>query len=519
MRMRWRDREEAAALLAGIAALRLGEERAAAIGDELQERAGQLWRLAQEPLALGDEPAWEADAVQEATSGDVLDGFAAVRAGEPAAIELLDACRRRIQRLDPTLHAWAALDLDAAERTAAAMDGAVGATAQWPLAGAPVGVKDVFLTAGLPTRAGSALLANQLVATAGGAPAGDGGGDAAAVARLRRAGAVVVGKTACTELALNDPAPTRNPWDPTRTPGGSSAGSAVAVATGMCMASLDTQTAGDILRPAAYNGVVGFKPTYGTIPRQGIVPVAWSIDTVGVQTRRVQDAALLFAVLAGRYAPGAAAGTVGGPAAWSRPPRLGLVRDPLLDGADAEAQAATTRALAMLGRAGAHTTEVWLDGALELARAAHRVVAFCECAAVHEELLDRHAEQLGPKARTLLELGAVTPATGYLHAQRLRRRLAVRLQASFQEEGVEALVTPTTTGPAPADLATTGDSSLQIPWTFVGLPAISLPVGVGEAGMPLAVQLIGAPNADERLLAVARWCEQVLNLDLHPPLA
>jgi aspartyl-tRNA(Asn)/glutamyl-tRNA(Gln) amidotransferase subunit A len=515
--MRWHDREEAAALLVGIAALRLGGERAAAIDDELRERAGQLWRLAREPLALGDAPAWDADAVQEAVSGDLPEGFAAVRSGGPAAVEVFATCRDRIQRLDPTLRAWAALDLDAAERTSTAAATA-GATAQRPLAGVPVGIKDVFATAGLPTRAGSALLADRLAATASDGPAGD-GGDAPAVARLRQAGAVLVGKTACTELALNDPAPTRNPWDPTRTPGGSSAGSAVAVATGMCLASLDTQTAGDILRPAAYNGVVGFKPTYGTIPRQGVVPVAWSIDTVGVQTRRVQDAALLFRVLAGRPARGAAAGTVGGPAAWSRPPRLGLVRDPLLDRADAQAQAATTQAVAVLRGAGAQTSEVRLDEALELAHAAHRVVTFCECAAVHEELLDRHAEQLGPKARTLLELGAVTPATGYLRAQRLRRRLAARLQASFQQEGVDALVTPTATGPAPADLAATGDSSLQLPWTFVGLPAISLPVGLGETGMPLAVQLIGALGADERLLAVARWCEQALNIDLHPPLA
>ena len=507
--MRWHDREDAAALLAGIAALRLGAERAAAIDDELRERARQLWRLAREPLALDDAPAWDADAVQDAVSGDLPEGFAAVRSGRPAAVEVFARCRDRIQRLDPTLHAWAALDLDAAERAPAA---AAGATAQRPLAGVPVGIKDVFATADLPTRAGSALLADRLAATASDGAAGDGGGDAPAVARLRQAGAVVVGKTACTELALNDPAPTRNPWDPTRTPGGSSAGSAVAVATGMCLASLDTQTAGDILRPAAYNGVVGFKPTYGTIPRQGVVPVAWTIDTVGVQTRRVADAALLFAVLAGR--PG-----VGGPDSWTwrGPPRLGLVRDPLLDRADAQAQSATTQAVAVLRGAGAHTTEVWLDGALELAHAAHRVVTFCECAAVYEELLDRHAEQLGPKARTLLELGAVTPATGYLRAQRLRRRLAARLEAGL--EGIDALVTPTATGPAPADLATTGDSSLQLPWTFVGLPAISLPVGLGETGMPLAVQLIGALGVDERLLAVARWCEQALNIDLHPPLA
>ncbi|HEX8930523.1 MAG TPA: amidase family protein, partial [Actinomycetota bacterium] len=229
---------------------------------------------------------------------------------------------------------------------------------------------------------------------------------------------------------------------------------------------------------------------------------------------RVQDAALLCAVLAGR--PG-----VAGPDGWARrgPPRLGLVGDPLLDRADAQAQAMTTQAVGVLRGAGAHTSEVWLDGALELAHAAHRVVTFCECAAAHAELLDRHAEQLGPKARTLLELGAVTPATGYLRAQRLRRRLAARLQASFQQHGVDALVTPTATGPAPADLSTTGDSWLQLPWTLVGLPAISLPVGLGETGMPLAVQFIGALGADERLLAVARWCEQVLDIDLQPPLA
>jgi Asp-tRNA(Asn)/Glu-tRNA(Gln) amidotransferase A subunit family amidase len=144
---------------------------------------------------------------------------------------------------------------------------------------------------------------------------------------------------------------------------------------------------------------------------------------------------------------------------------------------------------------------------------------FASAPRCNEELLDRHAEQLGPKARTLLELGAVTPATGYLRAQRLRRRLAARLEAGLEQEGVDALVTPTATGPAPADLATTGDSWLQLPWTFVGLPAISLPVGLGETGMPLAVQLIGALGADEGLLAVARWCEQALDIDLQPPLA
>jgi aspartyl-tRNA(Asn)/glutamyl-tRNA(Gln) amidotransferase subunit A len=244
--------------------------------------------------------------------------------------------------------------------------------------------------------------------------------------------------------------------------------------------------------------------------------VAWTVDAVGMQARRVGDVARLFAALAGggrgRSADAGARGAGG--AARGGPPKLGVVRDPLLDRADDEVQRATERAVDMLRGAGADTAEVPLDGALELALAAHRVVVFCECAAVHEELLAQHAERLGPRARTLLELGTVTPATDYLRARRLRRRLAGRLQAAF--DGVDALLTPTTSGPAPADLDSTGDPSFQIPWTFAGLPAISLPIGLGERGMPLAVQLAGPRGADERLLEVARWCERALDVSLRP---
>lgn len=406
----------------------------------------------------------------------LTDVVGAVRAGRLRPDEGWEACRRRVDARDTELAAWAAV---------ARGDARAGPAG--PLTGAVLGVKDVIHAAGLPTRAGSGVF-EVLPAE-----------DAQAVARLRGAGAAILGKTACTEFATNDPAPTRNPWDPERTPGGSSPGSAVAVATGMCHATLDTQTAGDILRPAAYSGVVGFKPGPGRVSRRGTVGVAWSIDTLGVQARCVDDARLLYEVLSGDD---------GGPPRRTAAPAIGAVRDPLLDRSEAGVEQELRRVTGALARAGAPLREVEPALGLEAAVAAHRIVTFTECAALHEERYQRSAAELGPKFRTLLELGLVTPAASYVRAQRVRGRVIAALEGMLQS--VDALLLPVVPGPAPRDRSTTGDPAFQIPWTFAGLPALALPTGRDGGGQPLAVQLVGRPGGEHALLDAARWCESVL---------
>ncbi|MBO2450263.1 amidase [Actinomadura barringtoniae] len=403
-----------------------------------------------------------------------------------------------------------------------------------PLAGFLLAVKDVIDVAGMPTRAGSPLTAAD--------PAWE---DAPAIARLRAAGAEILGKSQCTEWALNDPAPTLNPWDPRRTPGGSSAGSAVAVATGLCTASVDTQTAGDIVRPAAYNGVTGLKPTYGWAPTQGSRAVAPSIDTLGVIARDVTDAAAVARAMADHPArfilpphtapphtrpPGAAAPQSATPGATApgatapdaaaqhaaaphslallAAPRIGVLRDPFCDDVGPAVRAGLADAVRRFAEAGAEVVEVMASVDLAAVHAAHRVITFAECALQHARRFRAHAGDYGPRARELIERGLATSALAYLDADRVRRDAAASLAALL--DGVDVLLVPATPEPAPPR-ATTGDSRLQIPWTLCGFPTLVLPSGMSD-GLPLAVQLVGAMNAEATLLAAGLWCESALDV-------
>lgn len=520
-----------------------GKQRAEEIRQSLEERAEHLWRVSRAAPAFdGEEPAPKFDlgaftpersatmrrrssewlaprqvpADPPALSADLAEmtaskAAAQIRAGNLTSVALIEACLRRVDAWESELRAWASLDRHGALSEARKLDDAAEPNGDVHLHGVPVGVKDIIFVAQMPMRAGSKLYSGFIPDH-----------DATVVRRLKQAGAVVLGKTECTELATNDPAPTRNPWNQAHTPGGSSPGSAVAVATGMCFATVDTQTAGDTLRPAAYNGVVGFKPTYGVIGRCGVMPVAWSIDTVGVHTRSVEDAALLLTALAGYDPSDPSSPDLPAPAYFAEPEeaggvRLGVVRDYFYERADEEVREHTESVVEMLGKAGARIEEVRLPEDLTLAHAAHRTVTFSECAALHEGLYAEHAEEMGPKLRALIELGMVTPAVSYIQAQRIRSRLVRRLRTVF--ERFDALITPSTPSAAPADLTTTGDSTFEIPWTFCGFPAISLPSGVTSSGLPLSVQLVGAPFGDGRLLSVARWSEQELDTRLSVPLA
>ncbi|WP_201389088.1 amidase [Ktedonobacter sp. SOSP1-52] len=436
-----------------------------------------------------------------------------LQSGQVSCVQIVQDLLQRIDELDPTFHAWITVDQQGALAQAQQLDEELAtAGPRGALHGIPVGCKDLLYTSGIKTTACSPLYADFVPAS-----------DATVVSRLKQAGAIILGKTMCTEFAVNDPAPTVHAWQPAHTPGGSSSGSAVAVATRMCFATIDTQTAGDILRPAAYNGVIGLKPTYGRISRAGVLPVAWSLDTMGVTTRSVEDTAFLLQVLAGHDSHDTSSASVPVPnyaaTLTSQPmvPRLGLIRQYFYAQADPEVCAHTDQVAETLHRAGAQVEEITLPEDLSLLHAAHRIIVSAECAAYHQELFSAHPEQYGPKIRQFIQGGMLTPAVSYLQAQRLRSRWSFAFQDLFRH--VDVLLTPAAPSAAPADRSTTGSPVFQIPWTLCGFPSLSLPSGLNTNQLPLGVQLVGAAWQEERLLAVARWCERTLHLDLLPPCA
>jgi aspartyl-tRNA(Asn)/glutamyl-tRNA(Gln) amidotransferase subunit A len=416
-----------------------------------------------------------------------------IREGTVSPVDLVEACLARIRLLDGQLRAWAHLDEAGALALAREREGQARAgRATGALHGVPVGVKDIIDVAGLPTAAGARPWFHRRPTV-----------DATAVARLRAAGAVVLGKTATTEFAYRDPAPTRNPWNPGHTPGGSSAGSGAAVAARMVPLALGTQTVGSVLRPAAYCGVVGVKGTWGLVPVEGVVPLAWSLDHVGVLARSVADAALALGVMAGRVFDAVA----------PRAPRLALARE-LLARCDSEVAAQIQAAVDRFARAGASVVELKLPGSFAEVHAAGLAVLEAEAAAFHEESFQAHAAEYGPEIRALVETGLAQPAVRYIRANRARLRFREEVLPLLAE--VDALVAPSAPGPAPAGLGSTGDGSLCAPWSYAGVPAVTLPSGLARSGLPHALQLVGAAGQEGRLLGTAQWCEDVLGFNAAP---
>ena len=371
---------------------------------------------------------------------------------------------------------------------------AVRAASVGPLRGIAVGIKDIIDTADFPTQMGSKIYS-------GWQPRAD----APVVMMLKQAGASIVGKTTTTAFASVDPTATFNPRNHGHTPGGSSSGSAAAVAARMVPLALGSQTVGSVLRPAAYCGVVGFKPTHGLVPTAGVIPLAWSLDHVGVFTREVADAAAAFAVLTQR----SVAAEPGGP------PRLALAPE-LLRRASREVAAHVQATADAFARAGATITEVKLPGSFDGIHAVGQTVLGSEAAASHEPRFAKHADQYGPEIRRLVETGLTISAVTYLGAN--RARLAFREEVLELLAAHDGLLSPTAPAPAPEGLASTGDASLCAPWSFAGVPAISLPSGLAPSGLPLAIQLVQAAGASARLLSVAAWCERQLAFTRSPGL-
>jgi len=418
-------------------------------------------------------------------------------AGAVTAADLAEAAIARIEATEPELRAWAWFEPEFVRAQARALDAHRGTGRPiGPLHGVPVGVKDIIDTARVPTENGTALDAGRVPRE-----------DAFVVARLKAAGALILGKTATTELAAMQPAPTRNPVNPAHTPGGSSAGSAAAVAAGQVPLAIGTQTAGSVIRPAAFCGVVGFKPSFGAIPRTGILAQSPSLDTVGVFARSVPDAALLAEALFGHDSRDRATAVAAPPRlleiATSRvpvPPVFAFVHPPGWEDAAPETRLALAELADLLGE---QCFEARLPGAFDEAATIRERINMAELAKCYHGYERRGRDRLSEGMRAAIDAGKAIPARDYIAALDWSDVLHAGLEAIL--ERCDAILAPAAPGPAPEGLASTGSPIFNGLWTLCGVPAITLPVFEAANGLPMGAQLIGRRSDDGRLLRTANW--------------
>jgi Asp-tRNA(Asn)/Glu-tRNA(Gln) amidotransferase A subunit family amidase len=422
---------------------------------------------------------------------------AEIASGAVSSEEVTRACLDRIDAVEGTVKAFAHLDRERALTQAREAD-------QWrrsgrpigPLHGVPVAVKDIIETADWPTECGSPLLAGRRPRS-----------DATVVSKLRAAGAVIVGKTVTTEFAYFSPGKTRNPRDPERTPGGSSSGSAAAVAAGMVPIALGSQTNGSIIRPAAFCGVFAMKPSHGLVSRAGVLPLSRTLDHIGPFARSIEDIALALDAIAG-FDPddpdtrplGARNFRETARGKFGLNPRLAFVKTPMWDKADADTREAFEDLAKELGDA---CFSYDLPQRYASAWSAHRAIMATEMAHNLGKLTDPGGDKVSKQFRDLIAEGRKVGATDYLAAIAQGRAMREAVEELFQQE-CTAIITPAARGVAPKGEAT-GDPVFCTLWTLLGLPAITLPLLTGEDDMPLGVQLIGAPGDDARLLRTAQW--------------
>jgi aspartyl-tRNA(Asn)/glutamyl-tRNA(Gln) amidotransferase subunit A len=434
---------------------------------------------------------------------------AEIRASRLSPIDLLESCLERIDRYEDRIRAWVLVDRDGARTEAKRLtDELKRGQYRGPLHGIPIGIKDIFDVSDWPTAAGSRLWANSIARQ-----------DATVVRKLREAGAVLVGKTVTTQYASFDPSVTRNPWNPSRTPGGSSSGSAAAVATGMCLGATASQTGGSITRPASYCGVAGCKPTFKMVSCQGVVPLSHSMDHPGPIGRCVRDLAILLQTIAGydwdtkgALVPDLQAALDGN----LKPPRLGRLRGLFEDRAEPAVRRMMDEGVKMLRNRGCEVVEVALPAGFSEVIARHRIVMAVEGAQFHERRLRKHPEDYGPNITKLLEEGLACPAAEYARSKNHQEQLRNEMWHVTGKH--DALLCPATTGPAP-DTGTTGDPAFNSPWSYTGQATVSFPAGLSEDGLPLAVQFVGGYMGEVKLFQAALWCENVLGGRLpEPPL-
>ncbi len=426
-----------------------------------------------------------------------MDAARAISDGAISAEQLMEACLARVREVDGQVQAWAHLDADHALARARVRDdirrqgAAIGL-----LHGLPVGIKDIIDTADMPTEDGTVLHAGRLPVL-----------DAALVSALRAAGAVIMGKTVTTELATYFPGKTRNPHNAEHTPGGSSSGSAAAVAAGMVPLAVGTQTNGSVIRPAAYCGVYGFKPTYGLIPRSGVLKQSRALDQIGVFARTLEDIALIAEQLMvadeadpdtrPRARPPLLATLREAP---PMPPSIAFIKTPMWERAEPETRDAFAELVAHLGD---RVSEVELPESASRAWEWQRTVMEAEIAANYDAEWERGRDRLSESLRAQLERGRAISALDYQKA--LARMPMVNEALAEIYSHYDAILTPSAAGTAPRGLDATGDPAFCTLWTFCGMPALNLPLMTGANGLPLGAQLVGPRMGDARLLRTARW--------------
>jgi Asp-tRNA(Asn)/Glu-tRNA(Gln) amidotransferase A subunit family amidase len=408
----------------------------------------------------------------------------ALRGGDRAATEHAEATLSRVDAVDPELRAF----LDEPRREDRVGAAAAGLEARHPdpgarppLYGVPVGVKDVFHVSELPTRAGSSLPPGELA-----------GPQADVVSALRDAGALVLGKTVTTEFAFMEPGPTRNPHDLGHTPGGSSSGSAAAVAAGLCPLALGTQTVGSTIRPAAFCGIVGFKPSFGRIGRGGLVLVSESADHVGLFAQDVEGIALAASVCCADWDGDRSAGR----------PVLGVPDGAYLDRATEAGRAGFERTVQGLADAGFEVRYEPVFEDVEGVIARHRTLVGAEMALAHHGWFERYGDRYAASTAGTIRDGRGTDTEALAAGRASQRALRERIGERLDEAGVDVWVSPAAPGPAPEGIEDTGDPVMNAPWTHAGVPAVSLPAGEAD-GLPLGLQVVGRFGADERLLGWA----------------
>jgi amidase len=408
-------------------------------------------------------------------------------AGKLSAEEYVAAHLERIRQRNGDVQAWVHCNPETALAQARMVD---QTKPQSPLAGVPVGFKDVIDTAGMPTGYNSPIYRDYVPQV-----------DAACVAMVRHAGGIVLGKTVTTEFASRTPGPTRNPLNLAHSPGGSSSGSAAAVADFMVPLAFGTQTGGSVIRPAAFCGIVGYKPSFGTINRAGLKQLAESLDTIGVMARSVEDCALLTHVVSARRLPDFST-------ALAQTPRVGLLRTSRWSDASPAAQVALDAAAAAIAKKGARVTDVSMPAEFDRLHEDQMVIMNFEAARALAHERFTHPELLSEYLRNKLEDYWHKPREAYTAVMRHAldcRRMYADLVADF-----DVLLTLSAPGEAPQGITGTGSSLFNRVWTLLGAPCVTIPAGNGPQGLPLGVQIIGAYDDDERVLRIAKWIRQAL---------
>ena len=415
-----------------------------------------------------------------------------LRSGELDLLAYIQEICNRIDAYDPAIHAL----LPETDRRARLLAEAKVLQERFPhpasrpqLYGIPIAVKDTYRVDGFPTQAGSQLPPELFVAP-----------EATCVTMLRNAGALILGKSVTTEFAYFEPGPTRNPHNLDYSPGGSSSGSVAAVAAGFCPLALGTQVIGSTIRPAAYCGIVGFKPTYGRIPTSGLIKCADSVEHVGYFTQDVQGMALVSSVLCSNWQ------TV----TTKTLPVLGVPDGPYLSQASAEAQHAFETQLALLQKAGYTVRRVQAFNGIEGINRHHTRMVFAEMATVHTSWFKQYEALYRPRTAEALREGQTVGAEELAEARQGRAILRNELEALMTQGQIDIWVSPATTGPAPEGLDSTGSPIMNLPWTYAGMPAITVPAGHAANGLQLGLQCVGAAMADEYLLEWIAPIEEIL---------